>query len=184
MNVYDFDETIYDGDSTVDFVKYSIIHQPKVLIYFPKIAIYGLLFVLKLIPKLKFKETLYGYFKGINDMYSFVEEYVNKHLSNIKQWYLDNQKEDDVIISASPEFIVKNYCEKIGIKYVMASKVNKYTGKYDGDNCWGEEKVRRFYEMFPNGKIDNFYSDSYSDTPLAKLATKAYIVKKNELKEW
>ncbi len=32
MNVYDFDETIYDGDSTVDFVKYSNIHQPKVLI--------------------------------------------------------------------------------------------------------------------------------------------------------
>ncbi len=117
-------------------------------------------------------------------MDSFVEEYINKHISNIKQWYLDNQKEDDVIISASPEFIVKNYCEKIGIKYVMASKVNKYTGKYDGDNCWGEEKVRRFYEMFPDGKIDNFYSDSYSDTPLAKLANKAYIVKKNELKEW
>ena len=38
--------------------------------------------------------------------------------------------------------------------------------------------------MFPNGIIDNFYSDSYSDTPLAKLANKAYIVKKNELKEW
>ena len=51
MNVYDFDETIYDGDSTVDFVKYSIIHQPKVLIYFPKIAIYGLLFVLKLLKE-------------------------------------------------------------------------------------------------------------------------------------
>ena len=49
MNVYDFDETIYDGDSTVDFVKYSIIHQPKVLMYFPKIAIYGLLFVLNLL---------------------------------------------------------------------------------------------------------------------------------------
>ena len=47
MNVYDFDETIYDGDSTVDFVKYSIIHQPKVLIYFPKIYKKGRLYIVR-----------------------------------------------------------------------------------------------------------------------------------------
>ena len=49
MNVYDFDETIYDGDSTVDFVKYSFIHRPKCLICLPKIVFIGLLFVLLVI---------------------------------------------------------------------------------------------------------------------------------------
>lgn len=29
MNVYDFDETIYDGDSTVDFYKYCL-RRPSV----------------------------------------------------------------------------------------------------------------------------------------------------------
>ena len=32
--------------------------------------------------------------------------------------------------------------------------------------------------------IDEFYSGSYSDTPLAKLAEKAYIVKDEQLSEW
>ena len=39
-------------------------------------------------------------------------------------------------------------------------------------------------EVFKNGKIDNFYSDSKSDTPLAELADKAFIVKKNNITDW
>ena len=66
----------------------------------------------------------------------------------------------------------------------MASKVDKKTGKYEGINCHGKEKVRRFYEMFPNGKIDDFYSDSYSDSPLAEISKKAFLVKGDELKDW
>ena len=48
----------------------------------------------------------------------------------------------------------------------------------------GKEKVKRFYQVFKNGKIDNFYSDSKSDTPLAELADKAFIVKKNNITDW
>lgn len=66
----------------------------------------------------------------------------------------------------------------------MASKVDKHTGLYDGENCWGEEKVKRLYEKFPNAKCEEFYSDSLSDTPLAELADKAMIIRGNELIEW
>ena len=66
----------------------------------------------------------------------------------------------------------------------MASRVEKTTGKYNGLNCHGAEKVKRFYERFPSGVIDEFYSDSLSDTPLAKISHKAYIVKNNDRTEW
>ncbi len=184
MNVYDFDETIYDGDSTVDFVRYSMVKRPKCLICLPKIAFTGLLYVLHIVDKLTFKKTLYSYFRYIDDMDDLVKEYVEKHIMNIKKWYYDQQQEDDVVISASPLFIVKAFCDKIGIKNCMASNVDPYTGRYDGNNCWGEEKVKRFYARYPQGKIDNFYSDSYSDDPLAKLAKKAFIVKGNDIKKW
>ncbi|MCI5773549.1 MAG: haloacid dehalogenase-like hydrolase [Erysipelotrichaceae bacterium] len=184
MNVYDFDDTIYDGDSTADFVKYSFCHRPKTLLCLPKIGITGLLFVLHLVDKMTFKKTLYSYFRYIPDMDDFVDEYVEKHLHNIKPWYYAQQRSDDVVISASPLFIVKRFCDKIGIKNCMASNVDPHTGKYDGENCWGPEKVKRFYASFPQGVIDNFYSDSYSDDPLAKLAKKAFIVKGNDLKKW
>lgn len=66
----------------------------------------------------------------------------------------------------------------------MASVVDKNTGTYSGINCHGEEKVRRYREVFKSKPIDEFYSDSYSDTPLAKIADKAFIVKGNKLSEW
>ena len=42
----------------------------------------------------------------------------------------------------------------------------------------------RFYQKFPNGIIDEFYSDSYSDEPMAKLAKKSFIVSKDVIKKW
>ena len=92
--------------------------------------------------------------------------------------------DDDVIISASPEFLLKPVCKRLKIKNLMASKVDMHSGKYSGVNCHGKEKVKRFYEAFPNGKIDNFYSDSYSDSPLAEIAEKAFMVDGDKVEGW
>ncbi len=184
MNVYDFDDTIYRGDSTFGMVLYAFRKRPKCLLSIPRTAFFGLGYVLHICKKLTFKQNLYHMFTYIDDMEDFVEEYTSSHLDHIKDWYKETQREDDVVISASPEFLIKSFCQKIGIRYVMASKVDMCTGIYDGINCHGEEKVRRFYEMFPNGQIEEFYSDSYSDTPLAKISKKAYLVKGDERKNW
>ncbi|MDE6357601.1 MAG: haloacid dehalogenase-like hydrolase, partial [Eubacteriales bacterium] len=90
----------------------------------------------------------------------------------------------DIIISASPEFLLKPICEKLGIKYLIASKVDKKTGKYEGLNCYGAEKVIRLNKEMPNTEIREFYSDSFSDEPLAELADKSYIVLGEELFDW
>ena len=39
--------------------------------------------------------------------------------------------------------------------------------------------MRRFYETYPDGVIENFYSDSVSDAPLAKISRNAFVVDKN-----
>ena len=38
------------------------------------------------------------------------------------------------------------------------------------------EKKRRFLEEYPEEAIENFYSDSLADTPLALCAEKAHLV--------
>ena len=45
----------------------------------------------------------------------------------------------------------------------------------------GEEKVKRFYEIYPKEIIDEFYSDSYSDLPLANISKKAFLIKKGQI---
>ena len=89
----------------------------------------------------------------------------------------------DIIISASPEFLLKPICDKLGVT-MLATKVDNKTGLFDGENCHGQEKVRRLHEIYPGAEIDEFYSDLYCDTPLARLAKKAYIVKGERLTPW
>lgn len=183
-NVYDFDKTIYDGDSTRHFYFYLLKKQPLIMLYLPYQGFWAIFFALKLISKTSFKQRFYSCFKAVKDIDKEVEAFWDKNQTGIKQWYLDNQKDDDIIISASPEFLLAPICNKLGISNLIASRVDKKTGKYTGKNCYGDEKPLRLKENFPNAEINEFYSDSFSDQPLASLAGEAYLVLGDKLYKW
>ncbi len=184
MNVYDFDKTIYDGDSTADFYLFSLRRHKKILLLAPSlIGAFLKFYAFHHGTKTDFKQVMYR-FLGYVDMKKDLPDFWEKHEEKIKAFYKKQQRKDDVIISASPEFLLAPICQKLGIQYLMASRVNPETGVYDGINCHGKEKVRRFYEVFPDGVIDNFYSDSHSDDPLAEISKRAFIVKKEVHKNW
>lgn len=183
MNVFDFDKTIYQNDSTRDFIVFCMIRHPKALLYLPYIGFVSLRYYLFHIgTKTQFKEKMYRFLKAC-DAERDVEVFWSTRLSGIKQFYRKIHRDDDLIISASPEFLLKPLEKKLHIT-VIASRVNPKDGKTTGENCYHAEKVRRFRELYPNGTIDEFYSDSYSDEPLALLSQKAYIVKDESLTDW
>ena len=179
MRVFDFDETIYNGDSTVDFYKFCLKKYPYCLKRIAPALIPGILLLMKKYDKTKFKQKFYRFLLDIPDIDKTVEEFWDLNISKIKSFY--KSKEDDVIISASPKFLLAEACKRLGIIHLLASEVNKKTGDYTGVNCYGEEKVKRLNSYMKDYVIDEFYSDSYSDTPLANLAKKAYLVKGNQI---
>ncbi len=184
LNIYDFDETIYDSDSTKDFYFYCLKKYPKILLSVPCMAWAFLMYILGVKSKTQFKEKMYRFLRYVPDIDSSLENFWNKNENKVKQWYRDRQQEDDIIISASPEFLLEPICKRLGIKHLIASRVDKKTGLYTGENCWGEEKVKRLYEIFPDAVCEEFYSDSLSDAPLANLAKTAKIIRGTELVEW
>ena len=101
----------------------------------------------------------------------------------IKNWYSNQKNEKDVVISASPEWLLKPITDKLEIN-LIATKVDKKTGRFDSLNCYGNEKVKRFKEKFPNGEIENFYSDHHSDTPMFLISKNAWIVKGEKIEKW
>ncbi len=184
MNVYDFDKTIYKRDSTADFFFFTLRRHPKAIASVPVIiGAFVRYYILKRGTKTQFKEKLYRFLK-YTDVKSEVRIFWQKNIKDIKRVYLNRRKKDDVVISASPEFLIKPVCEMLGVNNVIASRVDPFTGAYDGENCHGSEKVRRFREDYPAAEIDEFFSDSYSDAPLARLARRAYIVRREELTPW
>ena len=182
MNVYDFDGTIYNGDSTAHFIKYCALKYPKTLIYLPVTVWAFFLYILGVYSKTRFKEKMYGFLKYVPE--NAVDEFWKQNKKNIKSWYYDQQQNDDIVISASPEFLIQPICSMIGIKTAMASVVDVHTGKYTGKNCHDIEKVDRLYKWDRNAKVNKFYSDSYADTPLAEIAEEAYMVRGDKLYKW
>lgn len=184
MNIYDFDKTIYDGDSTADFIKYCAKRFPKAYITILPTVWAFLLYIIGIYTKTQFKERMYRFLKYIPDIDTVLEDYWDKHEHNIFDYYKKQHDETDIVISASPEFLLEPICKRLNIKRLIASRVDKHTGKYDGENCWGAEKVSRLKDKYGIEHCDKFYSDSYSDTPLALIADEAFIFCKNELTPW
>ena len=182
MNAYDFDKTIFYGDSTVKFYCYCLTRTPKMVLRLPKL-LYDAVFVLKK-DKQRFKQNMFAFLTDLDDPVSCVESFWDAHMNGLKPFYLNQARADDIIISASPEFLIKPLLARFGIMNVLASPVDIHTGMYRGKNCHGEEKVRRLREAYPDAVIDEFYSDSRSDEPMARVANKAFLVKGDRLTAW
>ena len=62
MNTYDFDKTIFYPDSSVTFVRWYMRRHPFALLcWLPRMAVIGLAYLLKLIPKEKLKENIFSF---------------------------------------------------------------------------------------------------------------------------
>lgn len=181
MNVYDFDGTIYDGDSSIDFYLFCIQKKPSILYKSILNQLSGaVLYAVNRISKERYKEHYFSFLKKICVDDSLLNEFWDAKVHNIKEWYLRQKDSSDVIVSASPEFLLQPICNRLGVS-LIASKVDPSTGQFAGKNCHGQEKANRFKELYSDTKIDEFYTDSDSDYPLAALAKAAFLVKKNRI---
>lgn len=184
MNVYDFDKTIYDGDSTLEFYFFCMKRYPAVLCCVPK-QLYGLFkYKLGIVDKTRFKEEFFCFLHKIESIDETIKDFWNINQYKIKDWYMIQQQSDDLIISASPEFLLVEICKRLKIYNLIASKVDKKTGRYNGYNCYGVEKVKRYKEKFGKQNINCFYSDSKSDEPMALISERAFIVSGNSIQPW
>ena len=183
MNVYDFDGTIYSKDSSIEFYLFVLRKNFKLIQCLPKQLFGILLYKIGRINKTEMKEYYFSFLKKI-DAEREVEQFWAIHEKYICEWYREQRTESDIVISASPEFLLKPICDALNVKYLIGSNVDQYTGKFTGSNCKGEEKVRRLREYIDLSSIDNFYSDSISDQPLANYAKNAYRIKNGNIYNW
>ena len=129
------------------------------------------------------KQRYYSFFKGV-DVIAMAEKFWDENMSKIRTWYKGLQRSDDLVITASPEFLIRPICDRLGIKNLIASDVDTATGKTLGPNCRDREKVVRYRREYGEEPIQLFYSDSFADTPLAHLAEKAYMIIDGEITDW
>lgn len=184
MRVFDFDGTIYDGESSVDFFKYTLRRHPKNIRFLPRV-----LYMLSRYKRLKVSpdELLtalerYGaeFLSSIEDINAEITSFWDRNEHKIKQFYLNDRRPDDVILSASPDFLINEAARRLGISSVIASKFDLENAKVI-DLCYHTNKCRRFRAAFPEAKIDEFYTDSENDSAVFELADKVFMVIGNKI---
>lgn len=195
LAIFDVDYTITKRETLMEFYSFMVKKDIRLLRYLPKSAFAGILYFLKIYDAGKAKQKFISFVDGIKeeDMKLIVKEFYEKRLSTI--FYKDAidtmkklKKEGYKIylISASAEFYlnelynIKEVDRVIGTRFRITNGI--HGSVIEGENCKGEEKVKRLKEVLEKENIEvNFkdsymFSDSMSDLPLFKLVGHPYLI--------
>jgi len=178
---YDFDGTIYDGDSSVDFYKFCLKKKKSICKHWIKQAWYLGLYILGIKTKTEMKEVFFSFLNDFDNPELVLEEFWEEHFRKIKGWYLEKNHDRDLIISASPEFLLEIPCKKLEVMDLIASPVDIKTGKFLGNNCHGVEKVSRLKEKYDDVIVEEMYTDSSVDLPMIRISKKGFMVVKDKV---
>lgn len=185
MNIFDFDNTLYDGESSFDFFFFCLRKDKKLAIYIPMMVIDLILYKSRLIH--------------VNRLYADTERLCRELMKNEDQiednvsafWKIAARKlkpeicsmihPEDVIVTASPQFLLKGIMGQLYTKNLVASQIDTHRGKVE-TLCFREEKIIQFQKYF-KGTVECFYTDSLNDRAMIEYAKKAYLVKGTNLQQ-
>ncbi len=193
--VYDFDKTIYGGESGTNFFTYYAGKHPLNAFIFALTYIKEIFLYLIRVTDLKcLKERFYIFLEKHNReeiqeiIDGFWEKYRREIYSWTKQELEENRKEAELVIvtSATPLFLIDKFVKELGYDIVFGTefegdKGEKFISRIEGENNKGEEKVKKLNRWaMENGieyKITKFYSDSLADKPLFDISEKKYWIR-------
>ena len=182
---FDFDGTVTRKDTLLEFIKFSkgsfrfylgfLINSPILIAY--KIGI---------ISNQVAKEWMLRYFFSGRSLESFQQQcdlFAVQILPSLLRSKAINEinklKEfgaDVVIVSASAENWIKKWTDSLNLQLLatrLATKNEKITGRIDGKNCHGNEKVSRIKEKFNLADYSDIYcyGDTRGDNPMLDLGS-------------
>ena len=181
MKVFDFDNTIYSGESSVDFSFYMIRHNRKILRYVPTILISLLGYKLCLLSKEKLESIINNFLAGVIDgpisLSVYIKQFWKVHSYKLNRNILELIEPEDAIISASPVLLIEGVREMLNTDKIIGTELDLEQKRVIWFN-FGDNKVKRFRELYGDGEIEAFYTDSYNDKDLMEISRKVFIVKK------
>lgn len=181
MNVYGFDNTIYDGETIIDFLMFCVKKDISLTKYIPIATRTVMLYKSNLLPIDKVYELIdqmsSKVIKNREQANSLIKEFWLHHKHKLNKYFLDKINSDDVIITASPRILIEGISNELKTNNIICSELNLETGKFDF-LCFGENKLKAFKEKYPNAIIDEFYTVSLVDSSMIEISSKVFLVKK------
>ncbi len=181
LDIYDFDKTVVPYDSGSTFFLFCLAHYPYLLLLTPFYAVMGLLYLVRLLPLDAFKKHVFCFIRFI-PLERAVKKFWDKHEKDVFPWFRPEERERyTVVISASPDFLLEEIAERLKVDKLLCTHHDRKNGTLLEKNCKHEEKVRRFYAVFPKDtKVKCVYSDGYkTDKPIFSLGEQCFHIEKD-----
>lgn len=186
---FDFDGTITNRDIFWDYLFYRLKTGLSPAKLFFSLPIF-LLYLIKIYNNEKAKQLIFSkLFKGENIVFfktTIQKYYENDFPERLKKDALNrilwhkNSNHIVYIVSANFDLILNNFVKENQIELLSTQldvEKNILTGKFKTANCYGQEKVNRIRNKFPDlssySKI-YVYGDSKGDREMLALATDPY----------
>ena len=186
---FDFDGTITTRDTLLEIIKFqkgSLLFYIGFILYTPVL----IAFKLKIISNSWAKQQVLKFFfrnDSLRDFQSKCDAFVERVLPALIRpkalkeiGKLKDINAEVVIVSASAGNWIKNWADTLGVKLIstiLETKNEKITGRIDGRNCHGEEKVNRIKEIYDLTQYDEIYcyGDTSGDRPMLSLANISFF---------
>lgn len=190
--VFDFDGTLSALDSNVEFARYCFRHSVRPWLYLPLIAVAGVVAFVK--PDGVWWRENIRRFMTSDMVKRFAPGFIRQHKMERFGWAKEqvnaerNAGRTVVLISASPNYLLRPLVRDIKFDAVMCSEMcPTHPWRYEY-LCWGQNKVRALDEWACANKIIphvvRSYSDSKSDMPIMKISDEqVWVDKKTGLRK-
>jgi len=199
ITIYDFDHTLYRGDTVIDFWLFTVLHYPLAIIYLPYQLGFFFGYIIKKVETGRFKEAFLSFINLIpsRKLKMLIALFWKSRRKKINhEVYKAIQKDREhslypVCISASPKFLLHDIVKELGIVTLISTDFlkqgEKQTNMMVSPNCKGEEKLRRLKKWAKEEGIDivvkKVMSDSSADLPLYALAESSYYMYKGTIRK-
>lgn len=185
---FDFDGTLTRRDTLIEFIRFAK-GDKAFLLCFLRYSPLLVLMKLRLYPNWKAKQRVFSHcFRGmaVDTFNSLCSRFARdkarlmrpKGMKKLREVLAEGGKV--VIVSASVNNWVEPFFEGIGGVYVVGTMVEEregvLTGRFLTKNCYGEEKVTRLLQLFPERTQYwlTAYGDSRGDFELLDFANESY----------
>ena len=184
MRVYDFDNTIYNGESVVDFFMFLLKKEKKLFVFLPIVSYIAVLYKtgkLDIDKIYQLADRFSGIVKKHQDIADkYIEEFWKDNVKNLKKDFLSYISPNDIIITASPNILIQKILPFLPTKNIICTDYDLENGKLNF-LCLGKNKVDALKKQYPDITIDEFYTDSLNDMPLIDISKTAYLVAGNKM---
>lgn len=181
MKVFDFDNTLYHGESSLDFALFLIKKNKKIILWLPRIFFNVLRYKRCKVSEEQLVKLIDSFMKSVikegYDVEKIVAEFWKENKKNLNKNMIKKVSKEDLIISAGPSFLLEGLKKRLGTSNMICSEfdLDEKCVKYLN---FGENKVKVYKEKYGKKPIETFYTDSFNDKAMMEISKSVYLVEK------